>query len=356
MSHNPHADRQFRFQTVSFEPTMRCNLACVRCYQAEHRAAYPESSLHEIERMLDRIDARTLWLIGGEVFMRRDIFDIIDYAASRGFEIGLTSNGLRVDEECARQIGRRPMLKTVIFSLDGPACVHNRLRQRDNAFQLTERAIRLTRDRSRVLINTLLCQATITHLPDFVDICADLGVPRINVVFEEAYTRSETEETKSILTHRFGWVPGSYALAVAKRSEDFQSICQSEVWRSCIGTARDRAERRKVELACSSPFWEPMHLPYYFVGGLRERFRLVCSNSQNGQLRLDPGRRVLACGAVRKALACVPGEDEEVCDRLTEFYSGLSRTNLLPICARCCKVRVVARHGSSDVELGVGDP
>jgi MoaA/NifB/PqqE/SkfB family radical SAM enzyme len=329
---------------------MRCNLNCSICYQRKLRSARPELSLAQVVSILECIDTRSLWLIGGEVFLRTDLFDIIDYAAGRGWEVGLTSNGLLVDECYAKAIAVRPALTKIVYSLDGPAAIHNKIRGCSEAFELVTRAICLTRDHTKVIINAILSPVTAPHLPKLVDEVANLGVSQLNLVFGEFYTIAELNQTQELLAEELGWRSESYVLAAAEKAESIDSWRLENDWSSVIELAAEYAAHRGVQVSCSSPFCQPVYAPYYKSGGLRNYYRLACVNSIGRHVRLDPQGRVLACGTVRKPLAELPAQSDQVFTALGHFFKTLARINFLPVCARCCKIRVAERSMANQMQ------
>lgn len=93
---------------VSIEPTRRCPLDCLHCYNnlpmSDHAARAQELSLEEHRRLLDElVDAGCLWLLytGGEIFARKDFLEIYTEAKKRGFLITLFTNGTMINERIA---------------------------------------------------------------------------------------------------------------------------------------------------------------------------------------------------------------------------------------------------------------
>lgn len=93
------AARQDRVIKAQMEVTYRCNLHCVHCYTDPYNKQefFPrEMTLPEIKRILDEMaDLGILYLnlTGGEIFMRRDFFEIYEYAYGKGFLLQLYTNG-----------------------------------------------------------------------------------------------------------------------------------------------------------------------------------------------------------------------------------------------------------------------
>src|SRR5262245_61436651 len=97
----------------TIELTRRCPLTCLHCYNnlpmTDADARGREMTTAEHHRLLDELaDASCLWLLytGGEIFARRDFFDIYTYAKRKGFLITLFTNGTLVSERVADQLAQ----------------------------------------------------------------------------------------------------------------------------------------------------------------------------------------------------------------------------------------------------------
>src|SRR5258708_6947750 len=100
----------------TIELTNRCPLNCSHCYNNlpmnDFEARNRELSTREYLDILDQLaDAGCLWICfsGGEIFARRDFFEIYGHAKQRGFIITLFTNGILIDERVAdRLVEMRP--------------------------------------------------------------------------------------------------------------------------------------------------------------------------------------------------------------------------------------------------------
>ena len=95
----------------TIELTNRCPLNCSHCYNNlpmnDAAARKRELSTREYFDVLDQIaESGCLWLClsGGEIFARRDFFDIYEHAKKRGFIITLFTNGMLIDERIADRL------------------------------------------------------------------------------------------------------------------------------------------------------------------------------------------------------------------------------------------------------------
>src|SRR2546425_7516135 len=94
--------------SVHIDLTMRCNERCIHCYRVIERR--PELTSDELKALLDDVArAGTLYLTfsGGEVFLRADLFELIEHARRLHFDVRLKSNALLITEEKAARL--RPL-------------------------------------------------------------------------------------------------------------------------------------------------------------------------------------------------------------------------------------------------------
>src|SRR2546425_495497 len=101
--------------SVHLDLTMRCNERCVHCYRLIERR--PELTTDEVKALLDDLArAGTLYLTfsGGEIFLRKDLFELVEHARRLHFDVRLKSNALLVTPEKAarlRTLGVREVLQ-----------------------------------------------------------------------------------------------------------------------------------------------------------------------------------------------------------------------------------------------------
>ena len=92
--------------SVQLDLTYRCNERCVHCY-LDHED-HGEMTTAEIKHLLDEMaDAGVfiLTLSGGEIFLRKDFFEILEYARlERQFCVKLKTNAIMIHERQAAQI------------------------------------------------------------------------------------------------------------------------------------------------------------------------------------------------------------------------------------------------------------
>jgi radical SAM protein with 4Fe4S-binding SPASM domain len=171
---------------VQFHLTARCNLRCRHCYQT---GGVPEMNFEEVSGAIDNVrSAIEGWAIdhqmevspsfhftGGEPLLRRDLFDILDYARESGFSLSLMSNGTLVDRDTARRL-REARVKDVQVSLDGLEATHDRLRGR-GAFSRAMQGIRsLVSEGVETNFNLTVSRLNMAEVAGLVRLAEELGV------------------------------------------------------------------------------------------------------------------------------------------------------------------------------------
>jgi glycosyltransferase involved in cell wall biosynthesis len=129
--------------------THACNLRCNICdiwKTAETKKDLDTSAVKKLLREARELGIKEIALSGGEVLLRKDVFEILDYAEMLGLkDLGILSNGVVVRERFERL---KPYLTnrtlSLVVSLDSlsPA-LHNEIRNSADAWQRTREGLTL---------------------------------------------------------------------------------------------------------------------------------------------------------------------------------------------------------------------
>jgi SynChlorMet cassette radical SAM/SPASM protein ScmE len=150
-------------RNVDIAITGRCNLSCRYCFYADEMVARGDLSTERwlaFFKELGRIGVMKVCLTGGEVFTRKDLFELIDGIISNRMRYQILTNGTLVSEKVLTQfeIGkRRKRLDYIQVSVDGSCAeIHNK--SRPNSFERMMRGLRLLKEAqfpvtARVTIN-----------------------------------------------------------------------------------------------------------------------------------------------------------------------------------------------------------
>jgi radical SAM protein with 4Fe4S-binding SPASM domain len=112
---------------VHLEIVGACNLTCSHCFAGVLPRNHQPLTVQEMDRLfadLAGLGSFRLGLTGGEPLLRKDLFDILDAATAHGLHPCLTTNGLLLTEDIAREFGKRQLVWLNV-SLEGPDSATN---------------------------------------------------------------------------------------------------------------------------------------------------------------------------------------------------------------------------------------
>ncbi len=129
--------------------TGRCNLRCDYCYYADEMAGrrdLPAETWLGFFKELESLAVRSLTLSGGELFLRPDLWRLIDGIVDARMRYGILTNGTLITAKTIEQFsqgGRRRRLDSIQVSIDGScAAVHDASRGK-GSFENAIRGLRL---------------------------------------------------------------------------------------------------------------------------------------------------------------------------------------------------------------------
>ncbi len=155
------AGQDHRLMSVHWELTYRCNERCSHCYldvMNPNASAHGELTTEECFSVIDQISelgALNLTLSGGEIFVRRDWYEIASYAHAKRLMLRLFTNGIMIKPQIADKIaGLHPYSVEVSLYSTKPE-VHDGITGIQHSWELSTRAIRLLRERGvRTMVKT----------------------------------------------------------------------------------------------------------------------------------------------------------------------------------------------------------
>jgi radical SAM protein with 4Fe4S-binding SPASM domain len=147
-----------------FELTFHCNLSCKHCYIVRKKSKeLSKSEVFDILRQLKDMRCFNIIFSGGEIFTRKDFFEIAAYARKLNFNIILYTNGTLIDKDAADRIKELNILRVEI-SLYGFKKTHDKITRRKGSFDKTVRAIKLLVERKiKVVVKEVLMSQNISE-------------------------------------------------------------------------------------------------------------------------------------------------------------------------------------------------
>ena len=164
---------------VHMDLTYRCNERCVHCY-LDHED-HGEMTTGEIKNTLDQLaEAGALFLTfsGGEIFLRKDLFELIAYARASNFDVSLKTNALLIDSAKARQLRELGVRKIQISIYSADAAIHDAITEVPGSLDRSLRAIRfLQAEGLQVKLACPLMKQNMAAFREVQALAEELGVP-----------------------------------------------------------------------------------------------------------------------------------------------------------------------------------
>ncbi|MCI0396971.1 MAG: radical SAM protein [Chloroflexi bacterium] len=175
--------KEHRLLSAHWEITYRCNERCTHCYLdvLPPGSQLPgELTTEEAKGVIDQLaelGALTISFSGGEVFLRKDIFEIAGYARKKGFAVRFFTNGILIKPPVADKIAaiKPVVVELSVYGVD--AETHDGITQVPGSFDLTLRAVKLLLERNvRCIIKTPVMKENIHQIEALKQLAADLGI------------------------------------------------------------------------------------------------------------------------------------------------------------------------------------
>jgi radical SAM protein with 4Fe4S-binding SPASM domain len=163
---------------VQFDLTYRCNEKCHHCY-LDHDD-HGEMTTAEIKAILDQLaeaGVLTLTFSGGEILLRRDLFEILEHARSLLFLVRLKTNGILIREKEAKRLRNLGVAHVQISVYSHRPEVHDGITKVSGSLERSIRTIRFLKSQGlEVGMANVLMRQNMFDYPAVRALGAELGV------------------------------------------------------------------------------------------------------------------------------------------------------------------------------------
>lgn len=163
---------------VQVDLTYRCNERCIHCY-LDHED-HGEMRTQEVLGLLDQLaEAGTFFLnlSGGEIFMRPDLFEIIEHARRLQFSVKLKTNGVMIRAAKARRLAQLGIESVQISLYSHDADTHDAITKLPGSFKRSVEAARLLREAGiKVIFANVLMAQNADHYKQVQALAEAMGV------------------------------------------------------------------------------------------------------------------------------------------------------------------------------------
>src|SRR6202451_2796874 len=163
--------------SVQVDLTYRCNERCVHCYldHDDHGEMTTAETQHLLDEMADA-GVFMLTLSGGEIFLRKDFFEILEHARRLTFCIKLKTNAVMIREREAARIRDLGVESIQISIYSHRPEVHDAITLVSGSLQRSVDAIRFLKAQGlRVVIANVLMKQNMADYPGVRALADELG-------------------------------------------------------------------------------------------------------------------------------------------------------------------------------------
>jgi len=189
---------------VVWNCTRKCNLRCVHCYSSAGdkdpaeilTTRQAKSFIHD----LADFGVPVVLFSGGEPLLRKDIFELANFASQHGIRTALSTNGTLITEQEAEKI-KNAGFAEVGISLDGIGAKNDRFRGKKGAFEEALQGIRNSVSLGlRVSLRMTITPSNFMDMPAVFDLAEKEGVERV-CFYHLAYVGRARGLAKDDLSH-----------------------------------------------------------------------------------------------------------------------------------------------------------
>lgn len=159
----------------------RCHLSCRHCYESElsHPTKSDSLALEDYRELFDQLaqlGVLSLTFTGGEIFLRRDLLDIIDAARTRRFAVTLYTSGTLIDEVKADRLRALQVSDVHVSVYSHDPGVHDEFTQVPGSHGKSVRALKLLAERGvRTVLKSNVMAFNVDAIDDLMALARSLG-------------------------------------------------------------------------------------------------------------------------------------------------------------------------------------
>jgi mycofactocin radical SAM maturase len=199
---------------LTWELTYACNLACIHCLSSSGRRDPRELTTAECMAVVDELQAMQVFYVnigGGEPTVRRDFWELLDYATAHDVGVKFSTNGSRITAEAAARLAASDYVDVQI-SLDGATTAVNDAVRGTGSFDTAMLALDRLADAGMgsFKISVVVTRANVDQLDDFEALAdrfgAQLRLTRLRPSGRGADVWDELHPTQAQQRQLYDWL------------------------------------------------------------------------------------------------------------------------------------------------------
>lgn len=216
--------------SLFIEMTLNCNAHCRHCGSncgdiKMKDQLTDEEILNFLSDLATKVEKKPfLNITGGEPLLRPNFIELMHKITELGYNWGMTSNGILIDEEMVQKLQYAGM-KTVSISIDGLEKTHNWFRQTKDGYEKSMRAIELLveSDFKNVMVTTVVHKQNINELFEMYEVVKTLGIDIWRIINIEPIGRAK--DNKELLLSDEDYITMLDFIKTNREKEESFEIC-----------------------------------------------------------------------------------------------------------------------------------
>ena len=204
--------KEHKLQALFFEVTSRCNARCEHCGSScGDFVPKDEMTFEEITSVMDDVAEHynpkevMFFFTGGEPLVRKDFFELTDYANKLGFYWGVTTNGMLIDEKAVQKMVETNMY-SVSVSIDGLKETHESFRKVPGSFDKILNGIKLMQEAgtiSEIQVTTCVNKKNIDELEGLYQLMREIGIKNWRIITVDPIGRAKDNDDLLLTPDQF---------------------------------------------------------------------------------------------------------------------------------------------------------
>lgn len=179
-----------KLRLAVFCVTNACTLKCLHCSSDAGAPLRSELTLEEIKLMIDDLYNAGMMhfgISGGEPFLRKDLFEIVEYAISKGLDVGISTNGTLITPFIAdklKGLNKGNGFLRIQVSLDGASEAVNDKIRGPGTFKKATHAFEVLKSRGfRMTLGFTPNRLNFSEVDQIIELGINLGANEISFSF-----------------------------------------------------------------------------------------------------------------------------------------------------------------------------
>lgn len=169
--------------SAGWELTYRCNERCVHCFNPGASHVEGDKTFRKVEEIdtkkiidtlddLKRLGVFKLLLTGGEILLRKDLFEILEHVRKLKFSFTIFTNGTLISEDQIKKLKTYHPYRVELSIYSHDAEKHDSITRLKNSWSKTmDTALKLKKNGIDILLKMIAMKDTVSDIAGFEELC-----------------------------------------------------------------------------------------------------------------------------------------------------------------------------------------